>query len=77
MTWSRMKFEGRDSGGKFSPGSFAEEEFAAFMLLLFYMGKMDSRRSAAAAATSLRPLAIGRPTCRSAMQLDPVSDESA
>jgi hypothetical protein len=42
-----MKFEGRDSGGGFSPGSFDEDEFAAFMLLLFYMGKMDSRLPAA------------------------------
>jgi hypothetical protein len=42
---SRMKFEGRGSVGEFAPASMDldEDEFAALMLLIFYMGREDSR----------------------------------
>jgi hypothetical protein len=45
MTMSRMKFEGRGSAGEFAAPSLAlvEVEFAALMLLIFYMGTVDSR----------------------------------
>jgi hypothetical protein len=42
ITMSRMKFEGRGSGDEFGPAS-SGDEFAALMLLIFYMGRADSR----------------------------------
>jgi hypothetical protein len=44
-----MKFEVRDSEGKFASGSFNLDtgEFATLMLLVFYMGRVDSRVRAA------------------------------
>jgi len=41
-----MKFEGRDSAGEFAAASLDldEDKFAVLILLVFYMGKVDSRR---------------------------------
>src|ERR1700704_5605140 len=49
MTISRMKFEGRDSEGEFASTSLDldTDEFATLMLLIFYMGRADSRVPAA------------------------------
>src|ERR1035438_8754778 len=46
MTMSRMKFEGRDSAGEFVAASIDldEDKFVVLILLVFYMGKVDSRR---------------------------------
>src|ERR1035441_1395929 len=46
MTMSRMKFEGRDSAGEFAAASIDldEDKFVVLILLVFYMGKVDSRR---------------------------------
>jgi hypothetical protein len=45
MTVSRMKFEGRGSEGEFMAASIdlGEDKFVVLILLVFYMGKVDSR----------------------------------
>src|SRR5208282_3837490 len=46
ITMSRMKFEGRGSEGEFAAASLDldEDKFVVPILLVFYMGKVDSRR---------------------------------
>src|ERR1039458_8742686 len=66
MTMSRMKFEGRDSAGEFAAASIDldEDKFVVLILLVFYMGKVDSRRlGASRGGTGVSPsssLAAGR-----------------
>ena len=57
MAWSRTKFEGRDSEDDFAPASLEldEDEFAGLMLLVFYMGRVDSRLLAASRAVMRAP----------------------